>query len=130
MTSLPLAKLYGRTNGASMWDGIGVSNYHSMQALLTKNLSHGLMVRTSYTFGKALTMADEDGWASLPNWNWGPRIYDNYAPAGYDRPHMFTVGWNYELPVGKGKKWEITSKALDYIAGGWKISGTWVLVWW
>jgi hypothetical protein len=125
-TSLPLAKLYGRTNGASMWDGIGISNYHSIQSSLTKNLSHGLMLRTSYTFGKSLSMADEDGWASLPYFNWEPRIYDNYAPSGYDRTHMFSTGWNYELPVGEGKRWGITNKAVDYVIGGWKFSGTFV----
>ena len=30
--NLPLAKLYGRTIAMNMWDGIGISNYHSLQA--------------------------------------------------------------------------------------------------
>ena len=53
-------------------------------------------------------------------------IYKNYAPSGYDRPHMFTVGWNYELPVGRGKQFDISNKAADYVIGGWKFSGTFV----
>ncbi len=125
-TTLPLAQLYGRTIASNMWDGIGIANYHSLQAQLTKNLSHGLMLITSYTFSKSLSMADEDGWTGLPYYNWGPMIYKNYAPSGYDRPHMFTTGWNYELPVGKGKQWDISSKAADYLIGGWKFSGTFV----
>ena len=28
----------------------------------------------------------------------------NYGPAGYDRTQAFTAAFNYELPVGKGKK--------------------------
>src|SRR6185503_8537941 len=32
--SLPLAQLYGRTIASNMWDGIGVSNYHSLQVLI------------------------------------------------------------------------------------------------
>ncbi len=46
----------------------------------------------------------------------------NYATAGYDRRHMFTMGWVYELPVGRGKRWS-TSGVADYLAGGWKING-------
>jgi hypothetical protein len=124
--NLPLAKLNGRTIAMSMWDGIGTANYHSLQALLNKSFSKGLLMWASYTFGKSLSMTDEDGWASLPYWNWEPVIRRNYAPSGYDRTHMFTVGWNYEIPVGKGKKYTIQNNVADAIAGGWKISGTFV----
>ena len=125
--NLPLAKLYGRTIATNMWDGIGTSNYHSLQALLTKNFSQGLMLRSSYTFGKSLSMSDEDGWTSLAGgWNWDPVIRRNYAPSGYDRTHMLTAGWNYELPVGKGKKLPIQNKFTDAVLGGWKLSGIFV----
>jgi hypothetical protein len=125
--NLPLAKLYGRTIGANMWDGIGVSNYHSLQALLDKRFSKGLLVRASYTFGKSLSMADEDGWTGLGGgWNWEPVIRRNYAPSGYDRTHALTAGWNYELPVGSGKRWVLQNKVADAIAGGWKLSGIFV----
>ena len=50
----------------NMWDGIGVSNYHSLQSQLNKSFSKGLMVKVNYTFGKSLSMADEDGWVGLP----------------------------------------------------------------
>src|SRR6185503_8605824 len=102
--NLPLAKAYGRTITTNMWDGIGTSNYHSLQARLNKNFTNGLMVVTSYTFGKSLSMADEDGLVGLPLYNWEPMIANNYGLSGYDRTHMFTTAWNYDLPVGKGKK--------------------------
>jgi outer membrane receptor protein involved in Fe transport len=126
-TVLPLGILYNKTISANMWDGIGFANYHSLQALLQKNFTHGLMLRTSYTFGKALGMAAEDGWTALDGgWNWEPVMRRNYSPLSYDRTHMFTTGWNYEMPVGKGKKLNIDNKLLDAVAGGWKISGTFV----
>lgn len=126
LTRLPLAVLYGRTAASNMWDGIGVSNYHSLQSALNKQFTNGLLIKGSYTFGKSLSMADEDGWVGLPLYNWEPMLYKNYAPSGYDRTHMFTVGWNYDLPVGQGKKWQITNKVADFIAGGWKMSGIFV----
>ena len=72
-------------------------------------------------------MADEDGWAGLPAATTaGAVIDDNYAPSGYDRTHMFSAGWNYELPVGNGKKLAITNKVADFVVGGWKMSGIFV----
>jgi hypothetical protein len=125
--SLPLGQLYGRVNGANMWDGIGTANYHSLQTTLNKSFTNGLLVKANYTFGKSLSMADEDGWVGLAGgWNWEPVIRRNYAPSGYDRTHMFTVGWNYEMPFGQGKKFAISNKVADFVAGGWKVSGTFV----
>ncbi|MBI4889470.1 MAG: TonB-dependent receptor [Acidobacteria bacterium] len=124
--NLPLAKLYGRTIGASMWDGFGYGAYDSLQATLQKNFTNGLFLRASYTFGKALNMSDDDGWAGLRLWNWEPMMKRNYGPAGYDRSQQFTMAWNYELPVGKGKKWSIDNTALDLVAGGWKLAGGFV----
>jgi hypothetical protein len=121
--NLPLYKAHGRAISMLMWDGIGTSNYHSLQARLNKSFSKGLMAIVTYTFGKSLSMQDEDGWAALPYWNWEPVISRNYARSGYDRTHMFTAGWNYEVPVGKGKRWVIENKIADAIGGGWKISG-------
>ncbi|MGH8248088.1 MAG: TonB-dependent receptor domain-containing protein, partial [Gammaproteobacteria bacterium] len=120
--NLPLARLYGRTNSADMWDGIGVGNYHSLQVALNKNLSRGLYLKGAYTWSKTLNMTDEDGWAGLAQWHWEPMIHRNYAPAGYDRRHMFTMAWVYELPVGQGKRWR-TSGVADAVLGGWKING-------
>lgn len=120
----PLAQLYGRTIATNMWDGWATGKYDSLQANLQKNMSHGLFMRMSYTFGKALNYNDEDGWAGPRLWNWEGMLDRNYGPAGYDRTHSFTTGWSYELPVGQGKKWSIENKALDLFIGGWKLSGT------
>jgi hypothetical protein len=49
-------------------------------------------------------------------------IRRNYAPAGYDRRHMFTMGWMYELPIGAGKRLAL-SGPLNFLFGGWRING-------
>ncbi|MBI3679365.1 MAG: TonB-dependent receptor [Acidobacteria bacterium] len=120
--NLPLGKLYGRTNSANMWDGIGDGSYHALQASLNKNFGHGLFLKGAYTWSKTLNMADDDGWAGLAFSNWEPELRRNYAPAGYDRRHMFTMAWAYELPVGRGKRLALTGLA-DKVLGGWQISG-------
>lgn len=124
--NLPLAKTQGRTIGMNMWDGWGYASYNSLQATLNKGFGQGLFLKAAYTYGKSLSFSDEDGWAGLPLWNWGPMIRRNYAPSGYDRRHMFTVGWYYELPVGEGKALNLHNKVADSIFGGWKLAGTFV----
>jgi outer membrane receptor protein involved in Fe transport len=124
--NLPLARSQGRTIGMNMWDGWGYASYNSMQSTLNKDFGQGLFLKAAYTFGKSLSFTDEDGWASLPRWNWGPMIRRNYAPSGYDRRHMFTVGWYYELPVGKGKNLNLTNKIVANAFGDWKLAGIFV----
>ncbi|MBI3210047.1 MAG: TonB-dependent receptor [Candidatus Solibacter usitatus] len=119
---LPLAKLYGRTIAANMWDGYGPGSYHSLQVSVDKNFSRGLFLKGAYTWSKTLNMADDDGTAGLAIWNWEPWIKRNYAPAGYDRRHMLTMAWMYALPIGKGKRFAL-SGPLDFILGGWRLNG-------
>jgi hypothetical protein len=82
-----------------------------------------LFIQASYTFGKALNMADDTGWAGPKAFNWEGMLARNYSPAGYDRRHMFTSAFNYDLPFGKGKRFNM-GRVADLIAGGWKANGT------
>ena len=93
-----------------MWDGYLSSNYHSLQTSVRKSLSNGLMLQGAYTWSKAINMTDDDGWAGV-GWNWGPVFGRNRAAAGYDRTHVFQMGWVYELPMGKGKKFATSGVA-------------------
>ena len=79
----------------------------------------GLLIKGAYTWSQAKNMADEDGWTGL-TWNYLPKYDDNFAIAGFDRTHVFQMGWAYELPVLKGR-----SDAVGTILGGWQVSGIW-----
>jgi len=117
----PYYSLNGRSVATNMWDGYLSAHYHSLQATLNKQFSKGLLMKGSYTYGKAINMTDDDGWAAV-NWNWAPVFYRNRAVAGYDRTHIFNMGWVYELPAGPGKRW-LNSGAASHIIGGWQVNG-------
>jgi outer membrane receptor protein involved in Fe transport len=119
--NLPYAQAFGRRIAINMWDGWMDSNYHSLQTTLDKRFSNGLLLKGSYTWAKAINMTDENGWVSV-NWNWDPAVHRNRAPAGYDRTHVFQMGYVYELPFGKGKKWASSGPA-SWIVGNWSASG-------
>jgi outer membrane receptor protein involved in Fe transport len=117
----PYAVLFNRRVATNMWDGYLSANYHSLQSSLRKQLKNGLMLQGSYTWSKAINMTDDDGWAGV-GWNWGPVFDRNRAAAGYDRRHMFNLGFIYELPMGKGKSFA-NSGAISHVLGGWQFSG-------
>lgn len=117
----PYYARFGRNLATNMWDGYLSSNYHSLQMSARKSYRNGLMLQGAYTWSKAINMTDDDGWASV-GWNWGPVFHRNRAPAGYDRTHIFQMGWVYELPMGKGKKYASTGFA-SYVLGGWSVNG-------
>ncbi len=119
--SRPYFQKFRRNTATNMWDGYLSGNYHSLQTSVRKSLSKGLMLQGAYTWSKAINMTDEDGWASV-GWNWGPVFDRNRAVAGYDRQHVFQMGWVYELPMGKGKMIATTGVA-NAILGGWSVNG-------
>ena len=126
VANLPLAQAHGRRIGANMWDGWGYGAYDSLQATLNKNFSNGFFTKMSYTWGKALNMADDTGWAGPKAFNWEPMLHRNYSPASYDRSHMFTMAFAYEMPFGKGKKFNLDGIA-NQMFGGWNLNGTYFL---
>jgi hypothetical protein len=116
---LPLAK-YGRTVALNLWSGYLSSHYHSLQTAVNKQLAAGLFVKGAYTWSKAIDYTDDDGWATpqrMYGFQW------NRAPAGFDRTHVFQLGWIYELPVGKGKNY-VNNGMAAHVLGNWKLNGT------
>ena len=125
--NLPLAKAYGRTIATNMWDGIGVSNYHSLQTSLNKSFSKGLMAKVNYTFGKSLSMADEDGWVGLAALQLGADdLQATTVPPAMTAHTCSPPAGTTNCRSARGKKLEITNKFADALIGGWKMSGIFV----
>jgi hypothetical protein len=119
--NLPLAQRFGRRIVTRMWDGWLSSNYHSFQFALNRQFRNGLLLKGAYTWSKAINMTDDNGWTDV-NFNYEPLIHRNRAPAGYDRTHVVQLGYVWELPFGKGRKFA-TEGPLSWIIGGWGLNG-------
>ena len=113
----PFAAAFGRLTNINMWDSYLASDYHSLQIALNRSLSQGLMLKGAYTWSKALGMADDEGWAGVA-WDHLDVWHRNRARAGYDRTHMFQMGFVYDLPFLKN-----TNNAAGRILGNWQVSG-------
>lgn len=110
------------------WRTIGKSNYHSLQASLHKDMSHGLMYGVNYTYSKSLDIESmsERGVHYLTDSiinPWSPN--QMYAPSDYDLRHQINGYWVTELPFGRDKLLGGNMNRLtDAIVGGWQLGGT------
>ena len=112
----------GSTNNA-------ISNYNSLQGVLTKRTSHGLMFSTNYTWSHFLDDMDSSGWGSregFQDYQNAYKISENYSNSNFDIRQMFKGYAVYQLPFGKGKPFMNSNLALDEALGGWQVSGTFV----
>jgi hypothetical protein len=120
-TGLPYYALYGRTVPTNMWDGYLSSHYHSLQVAVNRSFARGLMLKGAYTYSHTIDYTDDDGWVSV-GWNWPQVFQRNRATAGFDRQQVFTMGWVYELPFGRGKHLA-ASGVTAAIFGNWQMNG-------
>ena len=105
------------------------SAYHALQIKLEHRFSAGLSLLGAYTYSHAI---DDGSVASsgannpvassaLPqdSFNWRAER----GNADFDLRQRMVVSYNYELPVGKGKKYLSSSnKFVDGFLGGWQIN--------
>lgn len=122
--------------GINVFDSSDYSNYHGLQLIFRRRNQRGLGFQVSYTYSKSL---DNRSWdpslstistgsaqsaSSTPFDNRNRRI--NYSYSDFDRRHVVQGTYVWELPFGKGKMLNPDNDVLNYIIGGWQLSGTMV----
>jgi hypothetical protein len=74
---------------------IGISNYSALQFNVTKRVSHGLMISGSYTFSH--TLDEQSGLGLFYNGNDPNNPRSSYGNSDFDRKHIITVSYVYQL---------------------------------
>jgi hypothetical protein len=102
-----------------------MSTYHSFQNKVVKQFSQGLQLLMSYTWGKALDLGGSAG--SGGGATGGPQtitcIRCGRGASGYDIKHRAVTSFVYDLPFGKNRRLLNHGGVVDWIAGGWRLSG-------
>jgi len=122
------------------------SRYNAAVVEWTKRVSHGFGGRVSYTYSAlmdnqvgetnfyslvspGLPLNNFNFISSMPRCAAGAQFttacYDPRAEYGrgmLDVPHRVIIAPLFELPFGQNRKWANSSKAADWIIGGWSIS--------
>jgi len=98
------------------------ANYNSLQASVTRRMSHGLQFLGSYTWSRSL---DETSGSSgsqvfelwlLTNNQHDPR--QSYGPTDFDRTHRGVFSFTYDVPSAKNM-----SSLMRHITSNWQASG-------
>ena len=107
---------FGWTQSLRYNNNQATSSYNALQVKLEKRFSHGFQFLSHYTWSRAMT--HESYYFAID-----PKI--GYGASYYNRPQAFVLAGNWDLPFGKGKAvGGNSSRALDYLIGGYAINGT------
>jgi hypothetical protein len=117
-----------RKRGARYSGNIGFATYNSLQATMSRRLSHGMYFQAAYTYSKTIDnvsgsqSTDElnatrvgQGGGNILNIQNNPQ--QNKARGDFDRPHRLVVSYAYDLPVPKNSFFQ------NQAFRGWSISG-------
>jgi hypothetical protein len=122
-TSTVLNPNFSAINTTVTWNAD--SNYHGLQTMLKRNLSHGLQTQAAYTWSKSI-----DTGSSISSVAAGTGYESAFAvvtpllpelargPSNYDVTHNFVGSFMWEIPYSSGLK------GLSHtVAAGWQLSG-------
>jgi hypothetical protein len=111
----------------------GASSYHSFQASLQKQTSHGLYFTLAYTYSHALDNGsgyESSSGSSSPNGaggsngravNFVPGFeYLNYGDSDYDARHRLALVYNYQIPLLASMR---DNRLVNETLGGWHLTG-------
>lgn len=112
----PLFQRRGRRASANTWTRTD-THYNALQAKLDHRFSGGLLLTTSYTFGKATDYSDDNGGLAVPAI---PRL--NKARSNFDSTHIFVQSFIYDIPFGLDKGWLRFGPA-RWMLTGWQVGG-------
>lgn len=120
--------------GMNVIDSNDWSRYHGLQLKLEKRFSRGYSYLFAYmlaqskdtrSFDPAFTVVSTGNVQSASSTPFN--IFDrslNYARSDFDRTHVFSSTWVWELPFGQGKWFGRDAGGfMNQIIGGWQIAG-------
>lgn len=117
----PYPQFQGIDTAAGGGDHSGHSSYHAGMIRFEKRYSKGLQFQTSYVFSKILTDADGywPGSAAMDPYNRGLEK----SIGQYDLTHNLKFSAVWDLPFGKGKPMLNMGGPVNWVLGGWRVSG-------
>jgi hypothetical protein len=117
-TNFPNFAANSYANSTNLW-----SNYNALQVRLNKRFTQGLQFGVNYTWSRTFDLGSEiaalGGEENLVQ-N-GNNLGGEYGPASYDIPQRLVLNYLYDVPVGKGRKWNLG--LANWLLGGWQTSG-------
>jgi len=103
----------------------GNANYNSFSLKATRRFSQGISVIGSYTYSRSIDDTSGirvQGFDTLFPQN-SDCIECERGLSSFDVRHRIVTSVLYDLPFGKGKRWNIANPVINAVAGGWQSGG-------
>jgi hypothetical protein len=104
------------------WRGVPTGNsiYHALEVVLEQRFSHGLQFRVGYTYSKLNNDGAENALSGISTGIQNPASSEKgeWGLSTDDVPHVFLVGFTWELPGAKNFK-----GPAGLMLGGWNLAG-------
>jgi hypothetical protein len=113
----------------TQWWNQGTSSYHALNVSLLKRVSHGLTLKTNYSYAKVIDLNSSffqvSGGENEPADVYTPyNLAVNRGPAAFSLHHQFSTNFSYALPFGSGKRFGSGASGLmNRFIGGWQWNG-------
>jgi hypothetical protein len=98
------------------------SSYNALEMRAERRYSTGVALLVSYTFSKTLDIGGEQliGDLNLRDVN---NVKAEHALSTQDVRNNFVASVVYDLPVGKGKRFDMGNAVLNQVIGNWQVNG-------
>jgi hypothetical protein len=117
------ANPYAAVGGAQYLSDPADSTYNGLQISVRHPSGHGLTLGGSYSFSKGLTSRYLSYWTDTAGEDFislrDPGL--NKGPSDYDIRNVFHTYFTYQLPVGRGRAFNVDNSIINGIVGGWNV---------
>jgi hypothetical protein len=107
--------------GTNMVTNYSAANYHGLQIDYTRRYAKGFYFQTNYTWSKSLSDSSgntQERFEPFLDLNNGAI---EYSRTPFDLRHQFKLNSSWDLPFGKGRKFDL-GKVMNQTVGGWTVS--------
>jgi hypothetical protein len=125
--TLVTARRYPQFGDIQYQDQTAVSSYDALQTSLRRRAANGLTMLVSYTWSKAIDTASSTNNSTTGTQKFPQDIYNIAAErslSDFHRAHQFSGSFNYDLPIGRGRRFLREAGGLTQaLLGGWQLNG-------
>lgn len=108
--------------GVNAMTNFSTAAYHGLQMDYRRSFRTGLQIQANYTYSKVMSDASGDGQTRFEPFLDIRNAGIERGRVPFDLTHAFKMNGVYDLPFGKGMKWEIANPIMNQIFGGWSVS--------
>lgn len=106
-------------NRLNFIDDTGWDNYNGLQVQFRQRLSQGLTWNVNWTWSKSLTNIPADNQNQSVDFLTLRDFKTSNRESLFDIRHTIQIYGTYDLPIGRGKMFNLDNKVLDAVFGGW-----------